>query len=136
MYIYFVKSLLLCHLQKCIQVSIVAVNASVREQSVQMKCGIVLLGIIHSFQKCFILEEITILDLFGDTGQLLVYDTACTHIHMSNLRVTHLSIRKSYCQSTGISFYIRILSHQFVHHRGIRLSDRIGFFSVIQSIAI
>ena len=57
------------------------------------------LAVLYCMQKGFILEEIAILDLFGDTGQLLVYDAACTHVQMTYLRVTHLAFRKTYCHS-------------------------------------
>ena len=136
MYVYFLQTFALCHLQKCIEMGIMTVYAAVRKQSIKMKGRIILLRILHSSQKCFILEEITILNLFGNSGQLLIYDAASAHIHMSYLGVTHLSVWKTYCQSTGISLYKRIFFHQLIHYRGSCLRNGISIFSVIQSITV
>ena len=116
-YIYFLDSLSLCQLKESVNVRIVAVYASVRYESHQMKCRIVFLYILTRFHKRFILKEISILDRLCDLCKILVYDTACTHVQMSYLRVSHLSVRKSYCHTAGISFHERALSHQFVHNR-------------------
>ena len=48
----------------------------------------------HTYQS-LILEEITILDSLGDTGQCLINNTTGTDVGMTNLRVTHLTIRET-----------------------------------------
>ena len=87
-------------------------------------------------KKGFILEEIAVLDFFGDTGKLLVHDAACTHVQMTYLRVSHLALRKTYSHSACQTFYIGILSHQFVHDRSICLFYGISFYSIVESVTV
>ena len=136
MNIYFFQALLLRQLQQAVQMGNVAVYATVRKKSHKMNRGIVVFCILHSRKKCLILEEIAVLDLFCDPCKLLVYDTACAHIHMTNLGVTHLSVRKTYSKSAGLSFYVRALAHQLVHNRSFRFADSVMLAFVIQSISV
>ena len=110
-YINFCKTLSLGHLKQCIEMSVVAVYTAVRKKSHKVDCRIIFFCILHCCKKCFIFEEISIIDFFGDSGKFLIYDASRTHIHMSYLRVTHLSIRQTYCKSTGISFNKWIFLH-------------------------
>ena len=110
-YINFLKTFSLSHLKKCIEMCVVAVYTTIGKKSHKMNSRIIVLCILHCCKKCFIPEEITIVDLFCDSGKLLIYDTACAHIHMTYLRVTHLSVRKTNCKSAGISFYEWIFCH-------------------------
>ena len=114
----------------------VAVNTAVREKSEQMQCGIVCFCILNSLYQLFILEEIAVLDCFCDSGQLLIYNAACAHVQMAYLRVTHLSVRKTYSKSAGLSFYVRALAHQLVHNRSFRFADSVMLAFVIQSISV
>ena len=54
------------------------------------------------------------------------------HFHL----FPHLTIRKTYCKTACISFDKRILCHQLVHYRSVRLCDRISLNLVIQSVSI
>ena len=135
-YVNFLKSFILRHLKKSEKMGDVAVNTSIRKKSHKMNCRIIFFGILHCCKKCLILKEITVLDLFGDSGKLLVYDTACAHVHMSYLRVTHLALWKTYSQSACVTFYKRILSHQLVHDRGICFINSVSVMSVIQAVSI
>ena len=135
-YVNFLESLSLCHLKKSVEMCIVAVYATVRKKSHKMNRGIVVFCILHSRKKCLILEEIAVLDLFCDPCKLLVYDTACAHVHMTNLGVTHLSVRKTYRKTAGIAFYKRIIFHESVHNRCFCLIYSISVMSVIESVSI
>ena len=75
-YVNFLKSFSLGHLKKSIEMGIVAVYTTVRKKSHEMDCRIVLFCVLHSSEKCLVLEEISVLDLFCDSCKLLVYDTA------------------------------------------------------------
>jgi hypothetical protein len=55
---------------------------------------------------------------------------------MTYLRVTHLTLGKAYCHTTGITMYKRILLHQGIHHRGIGLCYSVALYLIIQSITI
>ena len=132
----FFQSLSLCHFQKSVKVCIMAVDTAVRKKSHKMNCRIIVLCIFHCCQKRLILKEIAVIDFFCDSCKLLIYNTSCTHIHMSDFGVAHLAVRKSYCQSACISFYKRIVCHQAVHNRSLCLIYCVAVMSVIQSITV
>ena len=136
MYVYLLQAMAFRHLQKRVQMSIMAVHAAVGQQSVQMQGRIILLRILHGSLQSLILEEISVLDLFRDPCQFLIYDTSGAHIHMAHLGVAHLSVRQSYCQAAGIPLYKGIFLHQFIHHRSLCLRYCICLDFVIQSITI
>ena len=50
---------------------------------------------------------------------------------MTYFRVTHLTLRKSYCHATGVTMYIRILLHQGIHDRGVRHCYGIALYLII-----
>ena len=110
---------------------IVAVYTAIGQKSEKMKIGMILPAILHGCHQCLIFKEYTILNLLGDPCQFLIYDAARAHIQVSHLRISHLSIRKSHCQSTGIPLYKRAIPHQAVHHRSFRLCHCIPLCFVI-----
>ena len=136
MHKHLLQSVSLGKLQKRIQMGIVAVYAAVREQSHQMKRTAVLLAVLNRLHQSRIFKEGSILNFLGNTGKLLIHDTACAHVEMSYLGISHLTLGKSDCHSAGISPHPRAFLHQLIHHRGLCLRDRISFDLIIQSIAV
>ena len=136
MYVNLLNALALRQFQQPVNVLDVTVHTAIGHQSHKMQAGIVSLHILAGGKKSFILKEISILDSLGDLSQVLINDPAGSHIQMSHLRVSHLSFRKSYRHPAGVAFYKRILLHQLVHHRRLRLSHRIAFFTLIQSVSV
>ena len=135
-YIHFFYTLSLCKLQKSVNMSVMAVYTTVRNQSHHMKSCIVLFCIFACCKQRLILKEISVFDRFCNLCQFLVNDASCSHVQMSYLRVSHLTFRKSDCHSTCISFYKRILCHQFIHDRSLSFCHSISFCCIIQSISI
>ena len=115
---------------------IVAVYTAIGKKSPQMKVGIVLLAVLNRLKHCFVLEEIAILDCLCDRCQILINNSSGANIHMTNLRVTHLSVWKSNCKSGSISSYIWTLCHQLIHHRCVCHVNCITFCLVCNAIAI
>ena len=101
-----------------------------------MKGGMILFAVVHRCHKGLILKEITILNGFCDSCQILIYDPAGSHIQVSDLGVTHLSLREAYGKSAGIPLHKRILLHQAVHFRSFCFIYCISFMAVIQPISI
>ena len=130
-YIDLAQAIALCQLQQTINMSNMAVNAAVRNQSEHMQSRIVLFAVFYCCHKCLVFKKITILNGFGNTGQLLINNTSCTHVQVSYLRVSHLSFRKTNCHSAGLSFYERTLTHQLIHHWGFSFTDSIGLALVV-----
>ncbi len=135
-HIYVGQPLLLRHLQQRIQMCDVAVHAAVRQQAVQMQISACLLHVLHGVKKLGILEEIPILNLLGDAGEILVNDAPGAHIHMADLGVSHLSVRKTDRKSARISLDERILLLQPVHHRRICLCHGIMKRIIRKSIPV
>ena len=73
-----------------------AVNAAVREQTKQMQVRIADFAVVDRREDLGIFKELAVLDFLGDSGQFLINDTACAHIHVADFRVAHLAIRKTY----------------------------------------
>ena len=101
-----------------------------------MQLAAVFLDVLHSLHEDFIFKEIAILDCLGDTGQILVNDTSCTHVQVTDLRVSHLAVRKADIKSAGLSLYKRAFLHQAVHDRCLGQCNCIVVLSRVQSIAI
>ena len=121
--VHFLNALSLRQLKQSINMRIVAVNAAVGNKSHQVQRGIIFLHILACRHKRFIFKEIPVLDGFRNLRQILVHDAACAHVQMSHLRISHLSVRKSYRHTAGISSHKRALSHQLIHDRRCRLSN-------------
>ncbi len=115
---------------------VVAVHTAVRYQSVHMKRGIVLLTVVYRIHQSGVFKKCAVLNLFRNSGKLLIYDTACSHIQMSYLRISHLAVRKSDRHTACISFHERTFLHQFVHDRRFGLCNRIPLCFLIQTVAI
>ncbi|VTR18870.1 Uncharacterised protein [Serratia fonticola] len=49
-------------------------------------------------QRC-VGEEVTVFDLFIQTGQVLIHDAAGAEVHVTDFRVTHLAIRQADIQT-------------------------------------
>ena len=101
-----------------------------------MKIGILFLTVIYCAKKVFILEENAILDVLCDKRKILVYDPSGSDIHMSYLGISHLSVRKSYCQSGSISFLKRTLRHELVDNGRFCHIYRISLMLIGKSEAV
>ena len=130
------KPMTLCQLQKAVNMGVVAVYAAVGYKTVHMEGGILCLCILYCLYQCLVFKKYTILNLLGDTRQLLVYNTARAHIQMSYLGVAHLSVGKPYGQSACIALHEGILCHQLIHYRCLCLGYRIAVCSLIQAVAV
>ena len=105
------KAFPLAQLKDGIKMGVVTVNASVREKSPQMKVASLLLTVVYGTKKFLILEKVTILDVFGYKGKVLVNDPSGSDVHMSYLGITHLSVGKSYRKARSVSLLKGALGH-------------------------
>ena len=135
-YIHLFQAFSLCHLKQAVKMCIVAVNTAVGKQAHKVNGGIVIPCILHGSQQRFVLKEVAVFDLFRDSCKLLVDDPAGTHIQMSDLRVSHLTVRKAYSQSAGVSFYKRIIFHQGIDHRSVCLINSVCLMSFVKAKAV
>ena len=113
-----------------------AVDAAVGHEAVQMQRGIILFAVFHSIQQGRIFKKGPVLDFLGNSGQFLIYNTACAHVQMAHLRIAHLSVRKSDCHAAGISPDKGAFRHQLVHYRSFGFCHGIAVLLFIQPIAV
>ena len=98
-----------------------------------MEVGILLFAVVDRTEEVFILKENTILNILCDECEVLIDDSAGTDIHVANLRVAHLSVRKSYCKAGCKTLNIRALSHKLVDNGSLCHCDGIVFLGVGKS---
>ena len=101
-----------------------------------MQGTVVLLTVLHRLKEGRILKKSAVLNLFGDSGKLLVYNAPCTHIQMPYLRIPHLSVGKAHCHPAGIPSHKRAFFHQPIHHWCPGLGYGIALCLLIQPIAV
>ena len=123
MYVHLGKAFSFGQLQQTVQMGDMAVDAAVGKQPHKVDGRIILLGILHRLKQRFVFEKVAVLDLLGDSGQLLIYDASCAHVQMTHLRVSHLAVGQPHRQPAGISLHKGTLAHQLIHHRRLSLAD-------------
>ena len=79
-----------------------------------MNCGVVFLRVLYSREKLLIFKEVAILDCLGDSCEILVNNAACAHVCVADLRVAHLSVRKSDGKAGCLARNKRIISHKTI----------------------
>ena len=77
---YLLKAVSLRQLKQSEQVRDMAVHAAVGQKAVQMKRTVIFFAVLNRRKKRRVLKEVPIGNLLGDSGQLLIYNTACSHI--------------------------------------------------------
>ena len=111
-------------------------HATVGHQSIKVKIRSMFLTVINRCKEFFFLKEIPIFDRFCDAGQILIHHSAGSHIQMPDFRISHLSVRQSYSQTTRITFHKRPCLHQLIDRRSICCCDGISIYFIGQSKAV
>ncbi len=93
----------------------VAMYTTIRKKTPYVQVRILFLTIVDRMKQLFILEEVAIRYRLRDLRQILVDDTARADIHMTYLRVTHLSVRQTYCQARSRTLNERALFFKFIN---------------------
>ena len=113
-------TIILSHLKQCIQMILMTVYATWRNEAHKMQGTMVLLNAFHNGNQSFILEEIAILDVTGDTGQLLIDSAASTDVGMTNFGVAHLTIRQADVFAGCLKLACMEFLNKTIEYRGIR----------------
>ena len=71
-----------------------AVDAAVRQEPPQVQLFAGALGVLHCLQQGGIFKEVSVLNGFGDLGQILIDDAPRAHVEVSDLGIAHLSVGK------------------------------------------
>ncbi len=80
---------------------LVGVHPTVGHQAHQVQAAAGLPQGVHSPNKLLLLEEVPVLDGFGDAGQFLVHDAARADIQVPHLGIAHLPLGQAYVQAGG-----------------------------------
>ena len=113
------NTLLLSELKKSVEMLAVAVYATRRYKAHEMQSTAICLNLRSNTYQCLIGEEIAVLDSLGNTGQRLIDDTASTDIGMTNLGVTHLTIRQTNMLARSKDLSVRELCLQTINYRSL-----------------
>ena len=102
MYEYLVQPVALSKLNECIEVAKHAVNATIGTKPHQMECTVVNLAVLYCVQKLGLVEKVTVTNRLVYSGKLLIDDSSCTYVEVSDLGVSHLSLGKTHSQCRGV----------------------------------
>ena len=78
------------------------VNTTGRSQAHQVELLTCLLSIAVSVDDFLILQDVTALASLVDLNEVLIYHTTSTDVEVTYLRVTHLTVRKTYVLATSL----------------------------------
>ena len=92
-----------------------------------MEGGAVFTAVFHRAGQRFVLEEITVLNGFGDAGQLLLDHPSGADIGVSDLGVAHLTVRQTDIQTGGSQLGVRVLCE---------LTVEVGFMGGMDGVSI
>ena len=115
---------------------IVAVHAAIADQAHQMNALSGFLGRVHGMNQRCLFKERPVLNVLGDTGQLLIDDTARTDVEVADLAVAHLAIGQTHVHTACTQFGVRIAGHERVQPRRALLIDRIALMSGVDAEAV
>jgi hypothetical protein len=79
------------HLDERVQVPLVTVNAAVGHQADEMERVFAAGDAVHRCGQGGTLEELSVSNALVDARQVLIDNAAGTHVHVSDLGVTHLA---------------------------------------------
>ena len=117
-----IQSILLCQLQKGVEVLVGTVHASVREKSHKMKLLAALFHVVVNGLYLLILQESLLPAGLVYLYKVLIYHSAGTNVQVSYLRVAHLPLRQTYRLSAGQKLGMWIVRFKIIY---IRLSRRV-----------
>ena len=90
-----VKTVLLSHFEKTVEVFHVAVYAARGKKTHKVECAALSLAVFDSGNKCRVCEEVAVLDGLGNLNKHLINNSACADVCVANFGVTHLTVRKT-----------------------------------------
>ena len=119
MYIDFLDVVLLRHFEQRIEMVLMAVYAARRNEAHKVQGTALFLHAVYDFQQGFVLEEVAVLDVAGDAGQLLIDDAAGTDVGVTNFGVAHLTIRQADVFAGSLQLAGLVFGKKSVEYGGI-----------------
>ena len=125
MYIDFLQSCRLCHLQQRFQMIDVTVNTTIAEQAHKVQGTVLFFCMTQRIQQHLVFKETSFLDGMGNQGELLINDPARPDVQMPYFRISNLACRQSHIFPAGFQLCIRIIRKVTVQMRGAGCCSRI-----------
>src|SRR5947209_14381376 len=95
-------AILLSHCQQRVQMSLVRVNASVREQTKEVQTASAAARILHGYEQPWAAKEFAVLDHQLDPRAVHMDDASSADVEMADLAISHLAIGKSYIVAASV----------------------------------
>ena len=95
----------------------VAVYAALAHKAHQVNCLAGIDGSLHVAHKNGVFQHFSIVNAFGNQGELLINDAARTHVGVAHLAVAHLPIGQAHIHAAGTDGGAGILRHQTIDIR-------------------
>ena len=95
-------AILLRHCQQRVQMSLVRVNASVREQTKEVQAASAAARILHGSEQHWVGKEFAVLDHQLDPRAVHMDDASSADVEMADLAISHLAIRQTDVVPAGV----------------------------------
>ena len=111
-------------------------NTTGRSQAHQVEFLTSLLSIAVSVDDLLILQDVTALASLVDLNEVLIYHTTSTDVEVTYLRVTHLTVRKTYVLATSLESRMCRNCCQIIEIRSWSLEDNITLIMLTDSPSV
>src|SRR6202046_47710 len=122
-----VHAILLGHLQQSVEMGLLRMHATVREQAEQMQSPFAQARMFHCRKQDWMRKEFTIPDHQVDASDIHVHDAPGANVEVPNFAVAHLPLGQSNKRPAGMDQRVGILAHYTVVSRLARQGDGVGF---------
>ena len=112
------------------------VNAAIRSKSHEMELLTSLFSVCISGNDLWILRNRTVLACTIDLYEVLINDTSSSDIEVTHLRVTHLSVRKTYVFTRRLKLRVSRNSCKIIQIRCRSVVDNITFTMLTDSPSV
>ena len=96
-----------------------AVHAARGNEAHKVQGAVLFFHAVDDGKESFILEEVAVLDVAGDAGQLLIDDATSADVGMTNFGVTHLTVRQADKFARSLQLAGLVIGKKAVEYGGI-----------------
>ena len=122
------KTFLFGEFQNAVEVSHMAVNAAGGEQAHKVERSALVQGVVHSGNDSLVVLKLVLVYCFGNSCELLINDSACADVGVTNLAVTHLTVGQTNVHTRSADLSERILGKELVDVRGVCGKNGVSLF--------
>ena len=105
-----------------------AVDAAVGEQAHQVQGAVICERLVHRRDDRLVVLELVVVDGLGDSGQLLIDDSACADVGVTDLAVAHLTVGETDVHARRADLGQRVFLEESVEIRRVRRENGVRLF--------